>query len=34
MKKDINSNRIKKLKWKPKFNLEKGLDMVLKELKI
>ena len=34
MKKDINSNRIKKLNWKPKFNLEKGLDMVLKELKI
>lgn len=34
IKKDINSNRIKKLNWKPKFNLEKGLDMVLKELKI
>lgn len=34
MKKNINISRIKKLNWKPKFNLEKGLDMVLKELKI
>jgi GDP-L-fucose synthase len=34
MKKNINISRIIKLGWKPKINLSKGLDIVLKELKI
>jgi GDP-L-fucose synthase len=33
MKKDIDVSRIKRLGWHPKFNLNKGLDVVLKELK-
>jgi len=32
--KDLNIDRIKKLGWKPKFSLNKGLDVVLKEIKI
>ena len=32
--KDLNIDRIKKLGWKPKFSLNKGLDIVLKEIKI
>ena len=32
--KDLNIDRIKKLGWKPKFPLNKGLDIVLKEIKI
>jgi GDP-L-fucose synthase len=31
-KKDIDISRIKKLNWLPKFDLSKGLDIVLKEL--
>jgi GDP-L-fucose synthase len=34
MKKNIDISRIKKLGWKSKFKLSKGLDIVLKELKI
>jgi hypothetical protein len=34
MKKNIDICRIKKLGWKSKFKLSKGLDIVLKELKI
>ena len=33
-KKDIDISRIKKLKWSPKFDLSKGLDIVLGEAKI
>jgi GDP-L-fucose synthase len=32
--KDLNIDRIKKLGWKPNFSLNKGLDIVLKQLKI
>jgi GDP-L-fucose synthase len=34
MKKNIDISKIKKLNWKPKFNLNVGLDIVLKEKKI
>jgi GDP-L-fucose synthase len=34
IKKNIDTSRLKKLGWKSKFNLSKGLDIVLKELKI
>jgi GDP-L-fucose synthase len=34
MKKDLDTTRIKKLNWRPKFDLNQGLDVVLKELKI
>jgi GDP-L-fucose synthase len=34
IKKNLNITRIKKLNWMPKFDLSKGLDVVLKELKI
>ncbi len=33
-KKDIDISRIKKLKWSPKFDLNKGLDIVLGEIRI
>jgi GDP-L-fucose synthase len=33
-KKDIDISRIKKLKWRPKFDLNKGLDIVLGEIRI
>ena len=33
-KKDIDIRRIKKLNWKPKFDLNKGLDAVLSETRI
>ena len=33
MKKDLDVTRIKKLNWRPKFDLNQGLDLVLKELK-
>jgi GDP-L-fucose synthase len=33
-KKDIDISRIKKLNWKPKFDLNKGLDAVLSETRI
>jgi GDP-L-fucose synthase len=32
MKKDVDISRIKKLGWSPKFNLSKGLDIILKDL--
>jgi GDP-L-fucose synthase len=32
IKKDLDSSRIKKLKWKPKIKLSQGLDLVLKNL--
>lgn len=34
MKKDLDVRRMKKLNWRPKFDLNQGLDLVLKELKI
>lgn len=34
IKKNLDTTRIKKLNWMPKFDLSKGLDVVLKELKI
>ena len=34
MKKDLDVTRMKKLNWRPKFDLNQGLDLVLKELKI
>jgi GDP-L-fucose synthase len=34
MKKDLDVTRMKKLNWRPKFYLNQGLDLVLKELKI
>jgi GDP-L-fucose synthase len=34
MKKDIDISRIKKLGWKPRFDLNRALDLVLKELRI
>jgi GDP-L-fucose synthase len=34
MKKDLDLTRIKKLNWVPKYNLDNGLDLVLKELTI
>jgi GDP-L-fucose synthase len=33
-KKDVDISRIKKLNWFPKFDLSKGLDVVLSELRI
>ena len=32
MKKDLDITRITKLKWKPKFNLKNGLDLVLRDV--
>jgi hypothetical protein len=32
-KKNIDIGRIKKLNWSPKFDLSKGLDIVLRELR-
>ena len=32
MKKDLNFDKIKKLGWSPKINLEQGLDIILKDL--
>ena len=34
LKKNIDSSRVKKLNWSPKFNLSKGLDIVLREIRI
>jgi GDP-L-fucose synthase len=34
MKKDLDVTRMKKLNWRPKFDLNQGLDLILKELKI
>jgi GDP-L-fucose synthase len=34
IEKDLNIDRIKKIGWKPYFSLNKGLDIVLKQLKI
>jgi GDP-L-fucose synthase len=34
MKKDLDATRLKKLNWSPKFDLNRGLDLVLEELKI
>jgi GDP-L-fucose synthase len=34
IEKDLNTDRIKKIGWKPYFSLDKGLDIVLKQLKI
>lgn len=34
MKKNIDSSRIQKLNWKPKFDLHKGLNIVLNEFNI
>ena len=34
IKKDLDVTRMKKLNWRPKFDLNQGLDLVLKELKI
>lgn len=31
-RKDLDSSRIKKIGWKPSINLEKGIDIVLKDL--
>ena len=33
-KKNLNYDRIKKLNWRPKINLTKGLDIILKYEKI
>ena len=30
-KKDLNSDKIKLLGWKPKINLEKGIKIILNE---
>jgi GDP-L-fucose synthase len=34
LKKNIDSSRVKKLNWSPKFDLSKGLDIVLREIRI
>jgi GDP-L-fucose synthase len=34
IEKDLNIDRIKKIGWKPYFSLSKGLDIVLKQLKV
>jgi len=34
LKKDIDASRIKKFNWVPKYNLDKGLDIVLSQLRI
>lgn len=34
LKKNLNCDKIKKLNWKPKINLSKGLDIILKSEKI
>jgi GDP-L-fucose synthase len=34
LKKNIDSSRLKKLNWSPKFDLSKGLDIVLREIRI
>jgi GDP-L-fucose synthase len=33
MKKDLDSSKLKMLGWKPKFRLEKGLEIILKNIK-
>ena len=34
LKKDVNTSRIRSLNWKPKFDLNKGLNIVLKNINI